>query len=83
MCDIVAPEIYGSGNKQLLHIFSLPMDKNFNFPISINVQDPHYIQVLRSYVSSIKISILDIYDNPIQLADHRCPIIVVLNFRKY
>lgn len=80
LCDIVAPQIYGSGNLQILHKFVIP--ENVQYPINLIVHTPTYLPIIRSFVSTMNFSMVDTYNNLIQLNDKRYPIIITLSFRK-
>lgn len=83
LVDFTVPEIYGSSNIPIMGIDVFPQNReNLSYPVCFKFSKPSYVTVLRSYISSIGVSIVDIYDNSLSLVDFRCPIILTFNFRR-
>ena len=77
--DIIEDQIVGDQLVPLLR--NIITHKKFNHPVSHEFENPHYVRVNKSFISSINIDIRDTLGNNIQFSEKYSQVICKLHFR--
>jgi len=79
LTDFTAPLIYGDSSLSVLSVGIFP-ETTCPCPVQLKLSEG-YVPVMKSFISTISVKIVDIYNNQVPFIDYKNPIIMKLHFR--
>jgi len=79
LTDFTAPLIYGDSSLSVLSVGIVP-ETTCPCPVQLKLSEG-YVPVIKSFISTISMKIVDIYNNQVPFIDYKNPIIMKLHFR--